>query len=473
MNRTIVRPLAACVLLILLAPVWAQDPETATSAGLKQIDRALGTLDIPGALTAYDAVAAEGGASQELLARIATADLRFCLKEGKGWDRVEAARALSALDDPAGRAALLDSLDSSHAQIRARVATWLADQGVKEAVPSLKKLAEDATRTPIERLSSAEALFRLGERETGAGVVVALLGAEPPRNRPEAVRVLLRLQDPATLGPLKERLDAPSDEVTMMAAQAVARLGDPAGRERLVEGLASEKPYIRVLAAWHLMGAGSAAGVDAVQAVVSDALEAFPDFKQAPEQVALALYTLLWIDPEGSRPLLDRVLDLEGWSAGRVAAARRLAELADPGAVPALARLYDEFSDDPRNDAYRVDLVRFAGWLPEREGLRDLARKAAGDAGAAVRRAGLELQARLGDEAALGPLREILGGPELGRRVWAAELVLEFGGERPPHPTPFCSVERRVGPRGDRPLTVERKGKWPIFRLTVGRTGRI
>jgi HEAT repeat protein len=416
-----IRQAPALLILALLAAVGGLRAQPAPD-GLEQ---ALEKLNIPAALAAYDGATKSSGPSQELLARIARADLRYCLEEGKGWDRVEAARALATLGDPRGAQGLIEGLDSEFSQVRGRVAEWAGQLGVREALPRLRGMAADAGLPANERLEAGKALGRLGDGAAARALAVELLRHDRQGVRAGAVDLLAQVGEEADLVLLKERLGDPDRRVALKAAEALARLGDPEGTEKLRGWLADTDPRLRARAAWYLRAAGDASGRDVVLRIVDEGLK--PDLPE-DKNLPFALTALSWIDPEAALPALRRALSMMEWPGGRLLAARRLAELGRPEALPVLRELYGNMENERAMAAVRGQMVRSASQLPDSPELRDFAQRASADAAASVRRQALTLRAALGDASVLADLRQILGGPDLGPRVWAAEAVLGFGG---------------------------------------------
>ena len=97
---------------------------------------------------------------------------------------------------------------------------------------------------------------------------------------------------------------------------------------------------------------------------------------------------------------------------------------------------------------YRVDVLRYLGWLGDDPRVRAVAKGAVDDPSPHVRAIAMEILARLGDPAALAAARNMLGAIGLIYRSRAAEALLEFG--KGPEPVP--------GARGGDTQTVPRHG---------------
>jgi HEAT repeat protein len=420
----IVGAVGLAVLVAAAAP--APEPSSASA-----IEAALGQRDIPRALREYDAHARAHGPSPDLLARIARADLDYCLEEGEGWARLEAARALFDLGDPRGRSALVAALDSPAQPFRLRAAEHLAAHGASEALAPLRRIVADAAAVPYERARAARELYRLGGADQAREVLVALSAADDPRARGQAVAMLASLGDPLSRAALEARLDDPSLLVAVNAAEGLARLGVEAGRARLVQALEMDNLQVTLAVASSLAGLDTPPGVEKLRQIVDGWLAEYPE---VPDAVAALVYLYGWVDPKGARPYLERGLGMEKWARMRLLSARRLAEMGDATGLPVLADLYHRY---PGADQLpiRLQAVRAAGWLGDRPGVRDLALAAIADDGLQVRMEAIGILSRLAAPESLAPAREILGGPELLPRVQAAEAVLRFGSGPAPGPS--------------------------------------
>jgi HEAT repeat protein len=413
--------LALCAALGALA--LAQDPGPDAAAQARTaIGAALKARQIPRALEAYDAAVAESGPSAELLAPIARADLGQCLDEGRSWNRVEAARALAVLGEERGVQALVAELRGPHSQVRARVALVVADVGLTEAIPDLKKaLASPLGGGDAERVELARALYRLGEQELGRSTLAELSGSDDPRVRTQAVRGLVLLDDKGSLPTVRERMQDENEAVALWAARGAARRGDAAGRSRLERWMAGDNHSLRTQAAWHLRGAGVTDFVPAMRKLTESALQD-PNVRG----LGLSAYLLSWLDPEVGQPFLERALALERHLDTRMLAVRRLAELRHESALAQIRKIYQDAAG-PGKATLRADLVRFAGWLGDLPQVREFLGQAAVDQAETVQLEALETLAGLGVADALGPLRELLTAPLLARQIRAAEALLHFG----------------------------------------------
>lgn len=384
------------------------------------------------ALARYDEKAAASGPSAEQLGEVARLDLRYCMQEGRGWDRLEAARVLAIHGDAGGVRVLRDMLGAEHSQFRVKAAQYLAEADARDAADAVRSLAEDPSRGDYERLQAAVALRDLGDGEPARRLGTELSRTDRYRVRYLAVKTLVSFEDPTTLPTLQERLKDTSDEVAFMAAEGVLRLGDPAGKERLVEGLASPEPGMRLLAAWHLAAAGDDAGRETVQSLVETGLGRYPDFNDLDYDPAVAAYVLGRIDQSAAEPYLERIEAL-GWLTGSLLAGRARAEAGDPAALRTLSAVLIEHAGRPLLAPQRIDALRYAEWTGDSPALRELARQVAENPLPTVRLVALGLEARLGAATALQPLRELLGDADLLYRTRAAEAVLDFGAgaERP------------------------------------------
>lgn len=402
----------------------AESGSKAEAEARDAIDAALQAREISQALQAYDAAAAQSGPSAELLGPIARADLGICLKQGRSWDRVEAARALAVLGDENGKKALLGELRGPYSQIRVRVALLVAERGLTEAIPPLKRaLASTRGGGDAEHVELARALYRLGEQELAHSTLAELSDSEDPRVRMQAVRALVLLEDENALPIFKERMKDENLAVALWAARGAVKLGEDAGRSRLQGWMAGDNPLLRVQAAWHLRGAGVTDFVPVARKLAESALE---DPSDTLRGLGLSAYLLSWLDPEAGEPVLLRVLALEGHLDPRMLAVRRLAELRHKDALAQIQKIFQEAAG-PDRASHRVDLVRFAGWLGDSPQVREFLTQAVAGDSETVHLNALEVLAGLGVEEALGPLRELLDAPLLGRQIRAAEALIHFG----------------------------------------------
>ena len=96
-------------------------------------------------------------------------DLHYCLREGRGWNQANAARALAARKDPAGRKALVQALEAESSQIRSQVAVWVGDNSLEEALAVLRRMAGDDQKPAHERLRAASGLDSARRNGSGKG----------------------------------------------------------------------------------------------------------------------------------------------------------------------------------------------------------------------------------------------------------------------------------------------------------------
>ena len=409
------------------APPSPNESVPKVPAPSEEIDRHLARLDITGALASYDAIALQTGPSLDLLVRIARADLLFCMREGKGWDRFEAVQVLAEHGDPVGQAALTEYLESDSATFRTGAMDLLEPPGAAAILARLRARSADPHTQPRERVRAARALYRLGEKRAAVQALQAVAESKEVTDRGDVARALAALEDPAALGPLRALRDDPAPVTALVAALGLMRLGDASGRERLVAALAAPEPQERILAASHLAQAHDRAGFATVQQLVEEGFAVFPDLQKLHYDLAWAIYVLSWIDPAAARPSLDRMAATAGWLVGGATAGRRLAELGDQAGLAVLERVNAEAKGNISLVAYRIDLLRSAGWLGDLPRVRALAKEAVDDPSPHMRATALEILARLGDPTALPAAREMLGAIGLIYRSRAAGAILAFG----------------------------------------------
>lgn len=176
--------------------------------------------------------------------------------------RFQAATSLAQLDPAAARAPLEQALHDPDAEVRAAAAAALGDIGDRQASAALAGLLEDLH--PQAAFEAACALARLGDRR-GTSVLLANLAREDLGLR--AAEHLYRCPDPSAVPALRRRLDrwlTPRLHKAWLAA-ALARLGEPRGREVLVTLLWSRREMVRGLCIELLGEIGEPWAIDALQ----------------------------------------------------------------------------------------------------------------------------------------------------------------------------------------------------------------
>jgi arylsulfatase A-like enzyme len=260
--------------------------------------------------------------------------------------------------DPGERDNLAEKRPERAAALRSRLDDWLNDQVRLEPLLSKGAGGPDGGLLPraIER-------GRLGDL-LAASELAALVGSSAPRaQRREAIELLVALPPrPAeTTSALLRAVSDPDRVIADWAAVGAVRLGDGAARPR-VQALAADAktpPRLRVRAALALASVGDPAGMP----VLGDALEHCEDMalcrtiivvlgklrdRQAVPILLAHLREVLnrremvealgeIADPSTAGALLERLRSDE-YVPVRVAAARALARLGDPGLAPEIDR---------------------------------------------------------------------------------------------------------------------------------------
>jgi HEAT repeat protein len=218
----------------------------------------------------------------------------------------------------------------------------------KEVAPLIKILERD--RSINVQRAAAEVL---AQRGAGAAIPVLLqkLGAEPPAARSYACRALAPFPQPevvaAVLARLEDGEEAP--DVRHQAAHALALMGQKQfkGKDELLQQLErllqnhSQPDNTRLLAASALAALGQASGHDLAM-IYANAGD--------PYLRGLAIITLGYIGDNQALPYLTDAL-LYGNKALRLQAAEALGRLGDAKALPTLYKALDDPSDAVRDAA--------------------------------------------------------------------------------------------------------------------------
>jgi HEAT repeat protein len=185
-----------------------------------------------------------------------------------------AAEALGVLGAQGAGEALREALkDREHAvRLRAAVALTLLGeaQGREVLSRTLEARGEATPRDPFDRIVAAEALARTGDPAARALLVHML---ENPRGAVAlfAAEALSNLGDQAPRAFLQKAAQAaPDRENRMWAMWTLARLGDGAGAPGLAEMLADGDEHLRLKAAWTLGQMGRLAPLEPLRKALAD-----------------------------------------------------------------------------------------------------------------------------------------------------------------------------------------------------------
>jgi HEAT repeat protein len=326
------------------------------------------------------------------------------LRGGALEERLQALDVLAAHPAASSYAAVVGALDDELADVRLRAVHILEATGDPRATVPLLGHVADADRSV--RDATLAALGALGDRR----VLPALLrqldeGAPEPRTT--AVDALARLGDPAAapaLTTLARR--RPRDELARHAALALGMLATPEAVEALL-ALAREPP-----GADDLRLALERTGARALPRLCRELVTG------SPTSARLAAEALGAIGDRGATGALVEAVRRR--SATALAALEALAHLADPAAVPGLARVVETAPVADMRGLALDALVAIGA-----ASAVDVLPRALADADAGVRARGVRLAAKLGGVGAAGALAGRLDDPDGDVR---REAALALGG---------------------------------------------
>jgi len=314
----------------------------------------------------------------------------------------------------------------------------------KAAVPHLVRIVEDASTFARAR---GEAALALGEIGDGAAVapLVKALAEKPGASERDVAEMNRHVAD--ALGALGAREAVPAltdllqksrDGFAQVAAvDALGRIGDPTSVDVLV-AVATGKDVEPFTARKALLALGRIGDEKAAGPVLRMLFEERPGVSFFPE----AAFAAVQIGSPMAAPLLavleGRDAKLAGWAkehgvvAGALYAksAQLLGDVGGPDAVPALVRKLGYQDGDPGVATYvRVFAAESLGRLRAREAVRPLVELVARERDANVRDRYCDALARIGDPAALAPLRAAAGGGAWDLREGPLTALSRLGGE--------------------------------------------
>lgn len=202
---------------------------------------------------------------QRIKSREAIALAEGALKDPDGGVRAVAAEALGAMGAEGARGPLGDALRDGEPMVRIRATIALALLGDAGARERLRRAVQP----------DAASLRPQPGRPPAGGAEGELLRWIKPTER-EYVRIvaaeaLARLQDPAGRAALLRMLEHPRTFVALFAAEAFSNLGDQAPREFLAKVMADPaEGENRLYAAWTLARLGDGSGVSAAVEKLTD-----------------------------------------------------------------------------------------------------------------------------------------------------------------------------------------------------------
>lgn len=169
-----------------------------------------------------------------------------------------AALAARALEPDAAIPVVLPLLSDPEAGVRATAASSLGDLQAGVAVEELSRLVA-SDKSSVVRIKAAQALRKIGD-PAGAPALASALDAVEVSLRREAAQGLETLAAPETVDALIEALDDEDVRVRAWAARALASIGDPRVRPALERLAESDNPLDRGAALNALESLDQAAG---------------------------------------------------------------------------------------------------------------------------------------------------------------------------------------------------------------------
>jgi HEAT repeat protein len=166
-----------------------------------------------------------------LLGKAAVPAIAAILKHGANEERVSAANALGALNEPMVLQSLVDALGDSESLVRTAALNGIAEIGEARAAASIIGVLRDHDRNV--RSAAAMALGQLGDLQA-VDHLLPMLTDTHWEVRAAALQSLGRLGDRRALEPIANMLQDKDAEIRQQAADALGRLGDPAIVPKLV-----------------------------------------------------------------------------------------------------------------------------------------------------------------------------------------------------------------------------------------------
>jgi len=374
--------------------------ETADASTIPALVLALSDPDMQVQLAAEAAVIHVGAPAVHLLTE--------SLQSTDAVTRRRAAEALGEIGMQETAAdALLRLANDPEPVVRATAVLALSTMGDRRATPELVRLLDDPGATV--RRQAADVLARLGD-PAAVPPLIALLDPYQP-GRVSAIQTLGQLKDRRAVPALRKLLDHPDQYTSIMAARALAEIGDPAALPAVLDKLAvKDSPYILYLRD-HLVNFGPAA--------VDSLLKLLPQ-RDHPAHY-LIIHTLgLLRDPRAIPALTALAQDkTDPYHDAGASALKDIGALA----VPALAGLLQSEDSDIRSDA--AYMLAGVGGDPVLAALTEVL----GDPKPEVRSVALVGLQRLGDSRAIPAMIILLRDPERDVRYAAAHALAAF-----PHP---------------------------------------
>jgi len=353
--------------------------------------------------------------------------------------------ALAACGNPkdaggwAKRAASRSRLDEKLAAL-AEVRKAPGDR--RAAVPYLVEILKDGDAQPKARGEAAVALGEIGDPAAIPALVQAARPDARDRETMDANRhvadALGALRAREAVGTLQDLLKKSPDGFTQVAAvDALGRIGDPAALETLI-GVATGERIEPFTARKALLALGRIGDARASAAVMRMLFEERPGVSFFPE----ASFAAVQIGRPMAAPLLD-VLEgkdaaLAAWARERgvvpgalyAKSAQLLGDVGGAEAVPALVRKLAYQDADPGIATFvRVFAAESLGRMRAKEAVRPLAELVVKERDPDVRDRYCDALVRIGDSAALAPLRAAAQAGEWDLREGPLTALSRLGGE--------------------------------------------
>jgi HEAT repeat protein len=321
--------------------------------------------------------------------------------------RQQAAIALGRIGGPKAINALIEVFEGPDEGLRALAVRGLARWPDRAALGPLRSALDDARPEVFE--SAAEALGRIGDPAAVEALERTARRMRESQRRIAAVHALGRIPHDTATEALARCAHGSTPEVSLPAAAALARRGDPRGVRVLLQGLVLW-PSMQRIAAARILATIEAEGLDAALL----RLLRIPASYVYPEVAgALGLRRMA-----AAVPVLIRCLGPPSQTSLRAAAARALGRIGDRAALVPLSRLLLD-PDVPIRAAAAEALGRLGG----AEAVEPLA-AACRDHDPVVRRAAIRALATVGGQAAADALCRFLdtgflGGVVAQEAAWA------------------------------------------------------
>ncbi|MEX1095884.1 MAG: HEAT repeat domain-containing protein [Planctomycetales bacterium] len=311
-----------------------------------------------------------------------------------------------------------------------------------KAIPALVEALH--SRSAVHRAHVAEALGRIGD-ESVARPLAELLRDEHAAVRASAAHGLSFVPHPGAARALIAALGDADEDVRRNAALALAELGDQRAADSLCRLLADGSEGVRLAAAEALGRTGDLRAVDPLLAMLGSEsetvqLKAIGSLKKLKDERAVAALlpflkhskvvfrqraadSLGGIGDALAAAQLEQVLLSDAATEARVAAARALGEIRDPGSIPRLEEaLHDEFP-------VRCRAVLALGQMRDEAALPAVLR-VLHDPVPEVRLQATAAAAELGHRAAVPSLEALLDDAHEMVRRGAARALVQLGDER-------------------------------------------